>query len=277
MGSMDWREVSKCIYSGATLLRYYIVISIVFSIIARFLLSFIPAHIRYRVSQGMYIDLGYIAGLSIAALIISIIPVLVFVAGVRRASLWRESFSAYAKVGLILLTLILAFNAVTIYVLYTVANEVNTGISTSTPPQHIIAKIAIPVQGIALAGIVLDIIVAGISFFLVGVFDEMGKEALLLIERGEVSIGGLYKEELKKLSKATNYFRVAIVITMILSFLEAFPVLAFVLTIIVIVLWFIGVFNAWKGLGEFREWASLLAKLSLGIREAQIADNDVIN
>jgi hypothetical protein len=274
---MDWREVSKCIYSGATLLRYYIVISIVFSIIARFLLSFIPAHIRYRVSQGMYIDLGYIAGLSIAALIISIIPVLVFVAGVRRASLWRESFSAYAKVGLILLTLILAFNAVTIYVLYTVANEVNTGISTSTPPQHIIAKIAIPVQGIALAGIVLDIIVAGISFFLVGVFDEMGKEALLLIERGEVSIGGLYKEELKKLSKATNYFRVAIVITMILSFLEAFPVLAFVLTIIVIVLWFIGVFNAWKGLGEFREWASLLAKLSLGIREAQIADNDVIN
>ena len=263
MGSVDIdREGMKFLYNGVRRLKQYLTVAFIVMILgfilAIVLVLVIPPNIEAIVESG-HIPVELIIVPALITYILDLIPIILYYLGARSSSKCFSELYGYAKASLLLILIYLVSLPIGILTIYHLVDEANRILST-TQSWASVRVYAEKVNFVVwVVGTVKSIIGTVIAIYLVQIFRDLGELFISLLTRirgGEESASSMLNEEFAlKLRDATNFFTMSYVVGFLntLFSILAKPFsssLSGVSSIIVIILYVIGLGYGYKGLSE---------------------------
>jgi len=256
------REGMKFLYNGVRRLKQYLTVTFIVMILgfilAIVLVLAIPPNIEAIMESG-HIPVELIIVPALITYILELIPIILYYLGARSSSKCFSELYGYAKVSLLLLLISFVSIPIGVLTIYRVVDEANRILST-TQSWASVRVYAEKVNFVVwVVGTVKSIIGTVIAIYLVLIFRDLGELFISLLTRirgSEESASSMLNEEFAlKLRDATNFLTLSYVVGFLdkLFSIIAKPFLSSlsgVSSIIVIILYIIGLGYGYKGLSE---------------------------
>lgn len=257
------KEVLELIDKATSRLKQYLLLEILVLITSVIGAIAVGAIIVVQIIDAKHIDISPLLVLVGLLSAMGFTATVLYYDASKKLAVWQGTFRSYETVALVLILLTIITIPVSMYAMSVAMGTINdivnralrAGGSASKPEvlAKLLAELSPHVELLSLLSALSSLVGSVISIYLVGIFrdvkDSFTAEVVGLGEQPSSTV-----PELLKLEDATKFLRIALILLLVgqgLSYV-GLGIVNGLLGIAGLVLWFLGIAKAWRGLNEIK-------------------------
>lgn len=253
------------ISKGVTRLQQYLSTLVIATILITIINISIATGVVYIITTGGSINPSLVITAFAVAFIIGLTPILLYYDATMSLVKWSNSFNRYKLIAFLLIITLIIQEPFTMYLTYVTISKINDIVATTTSKgffPEITEELTTLLLIIRLIGTLIYILSTIINLVLVAIFntikDEFTSFLNNILKPEEFYI---YTVETWKLSDATSFLRIALILFLLTSLIIniPIPIIPNITGLIGFILYITGVVRAYGCLSEIKKFVELVA------------------